>query len=363
MAVRTATPTTGWLMRGKDGRLTAYAPAEGGLLRWTETRPGGPEWSGPEQLVVPGLEPCLSISQTSKGYVYLTGVRTRTADDGRTITEVVYATQFQSGRAPTPWRSIGTPYGQDWDRAAKIGAPTAVVDATGLRVFIRNAGGGVCGRAQDAKGVWGPWTDMKGSNVLDTLSAAADENGRVELLALTDGFVQSWRQEQPGGELRRVRNIAAKPLAGSSAVAPVGGGRLAHFWRAAADGRLFVHTPDPAADPDAEARPGPAPLGSLAHGGTGPVAVLRTPIDGQDCTVLAQRAASGLPAVAAYPTGESPALAEWSETGEECVGAPALALDAQGLIVLAALGADGALRVARQRAGERGLSLGHWVRA
>ncbi|WP_240003169.1 hypothetical protein [Streptomyces cinnamoneus] len=49
MAVRTSTPTTGWLLRGKDGRLTAYAPVSGGVVRWTETRPGGPEWTGPER--------------------------------------------------------------------------------------------------------------------------------------------------------------------------------------------------------------------------------------------------------------------------------------------------------------------------
>ncbi|MFI9719991.1 hypothetical protein ACIHFE_10085 [Streptomyces sp. NPDC052396] len=362
MAVRTATPTTGWLMRGKDGRLTAYAPVEDGLLRWTETRPGGPEWSAPEHLAVPGLEPYLSISQTPKGYVYLTGVRTRTTDDGRTITEVVYATQFQSGRAPTPWRSIGTPYGQDWDRAAKIGAPTTVVDGTGLWVFIRNAGGGVCGRRQDAKGVWGPWTDMKGYQLLDTLSAAATGDGRVELLALSSEMVQFWRQDEPGGDLRRVRNIPAKPLACSSTLADAGDGRVVCYWRDAAESALIVHTPDPAVPADEEQRPGPAPLGSLAAGGTGPVAVLRTPIDGQDCTVLAQRSAAGLPAVAAYPTGELPTLAGWSETGEECVGAPALALDANGLIVLAALAPDGGLRVARQQPDEPGLAMGAWAR-
>jgi hypothetical protein len=44
-----------WLTRGKDGRLTLYAPTDGGLLRWTETTVGGPEWSGPHFVPVAGL--------------------------------------------------------------------------------------------------------------------------------------------------------------------------------------------------------------------------------------------------------------------------------------------------------------------
>ncbi|MBH1938475.1 hypothetical protein I5Q34_30170 [Streptomyces sp. AV19] len=352
---RTATPTTGWLLRGQDGRLTAYAPAANGLLRWTETRPGGPEWTGPEHLVVPGLEPHLSLCRTERGYVYLFGVRTRVTDDGRTETDVVYATQFQPGRALTPWRSIGTPYGQDRDRAAQIGAPAAVVDKHGPNVFIRNAGGGVCGRRQDAKGVWGPWLDMKGSNVLDALCAAATEDGRAELLALSGETVQSWAQDEPGGPLRRVRNIPAKALSGTGSCFAAGPGRVTHFWRDAAERALHTHTHE-------GTEPGvPVSLGAYEDDGDGPVAAVRTTVDGHDCTVLAQRTASGLPAVAAYPTGDEAAGVFWSKTGEVCAGAPALALDAHGRVVLAAFAPDGGLCVTRQK-DESGLALGRWVR-
>ncbi|MGW1074782.1 hypothetical protein [Streptomyces sp. NPDC002537] len=358
MAVRTATPVTGWLLRGSDGRLTAYAPAEGGVARWTETRPGGPDWTGPELLAAPGLDPHLSIARTSRGYVYLVGVRQRTVpgDAGDWIaTEVVYATQLQSGRPVTNWRSIGTPHGQDWDRAAQIGAPTAVVDATGLHVFVRNAGGGVCGRHMDARGIWGPWTDLKGSHVLDGMSAAATATGRVELLAPAADFVLRWRQDEPGGPLRRVRNISAKPAACTAASAATGDDRITHFWREAADPAL--HTLLPAADTDDE----PA-TASLCAPGTGPVAALRTELDGHDCTVLAQRASSGLPALAVFPSGDETVGGQWSETGEDFAGAPALAVDALGRVTVAVLGADGHLRVARQKPSEPGLALGDWVR-
>ncbi|MBO0655579.1 hypothetical protein J1792_23195 [Streptomyces triculaminicus] len=366
MAVRTSTPTTGWLLRGKDGRLTAYAPASGGLVRWTETRPGGPEWTGPERFEVPGLEPHLSIAQSPEGYVSLAGLRRRAHDDGRAETDVVYTTQFQPGRALTTWRSIGTPYGQDWQRADQIGAPTAVVDRVGLHVFVRNAGGGVCGRRQDARGIWGPWTDMKGSHVLDTMSAAVTADGRVELLAPASEFVLRWRQEEPGGPLRRVLNTPAKPLAGSASSAPAADGAIAHLWRDSADRVLHVQRPaaptGPGSQEGAEA-PAPVAVPSLGGDASGPVAVLRTTLDGRECTILAQRAGSGLPAVAAYAGQEDEAAeATWSETGEECVGAPALALDAKDRVVVAALGADGVLRVARQRVDEPGLALGPWTR-
>ncbi|MEU4209278.1 hypothetical protein AB0F13_04585 [Streptomyces sp. NPDC026206] len=362
MAVRTAT-TTGWLLRGKDGRLTAYAPAPGGIVRWTETRPGGPEWSGPQRFEVPGLEPYVSIAQNAEGYVFLAGVRRRAHEDGRAETDVVYATQFQSGRALTNWRSIGTPYGQDWERADQIGAPTAVADGVGLHLYFRNAGRGVSGRRQDARGIWGPWLDLHGSRVLDTGAAGVSADGRVELLASTADCVLRWRQEEPGGPLQRVPDTSAKSLTGSFTCAPADDGRVDHFWRAEADSVLHVQHPAAPAGQDSAEAPAPIALTSLGTDGTGPVAVLRTTLDGQDCTVLAQRSASGLPAVAAYATQEqAPADASWSETGEECVGVPALALDAAGRVVAAALAPDGTLRVARQRTDASGLALGDWAR-
>ncbi|GGX61062.1 hypothetical protein [Streptomyces hiroshimensis] len=367
MAVRTATPVTGWLLRGSDGRLTAYAPAEGGVVRWTETRPGGPEWTGPELLAVPGLEPFLSIAQGAQGYVHLVGLRRRELEGG-TETDIVYATQFQSGRPPTNWRSLGSPHGQDRQRSEQIGAPTAAVDSAGLHVFVRNAGGGVCGRRQDARGIWGPWADMKGSHVLDGLTAAATPAGRIELLGPASEFVLRWRQEQPGGPVRRVRNVPAKPGACSATAGVTGDDRVTHFWRDAADGSLQTLLPEPVAgeagadavtDTDTGAEPATVSVGGT---GSGPVAVLHAVLDGHACTVLAQRAASGLPAVAVCPSGDEALAAQWSETGEEFSGAPGLALDAAGRVTVAVLGMDGHLRVARQRGDAAGLALGPWQR-
>ncbi|MFC5724357.1 hypothetical protein ACFP1Z_29805 [Streptomyces gamaensis] len=364
MAVRTATPVTGWLLRGSDGRLTAYAPTEGGIARWTEARPGGPEWTGPELLPAPDLEPYLSIAQEPQGYVRLVGVRRRSADertDTDVVTEVVYATQFQSGRPLTHWRSIGTPHHADWERAHQIGVPEAVCDSVGLQVFVRNAGGGVCARRQDARGLWGPWTDLKGSHVLDSLSSGVTSDGRVELLAPASEFVLRWRQDEPGGPLQRARNIPAKPAACSSTSVPTADDRITHFWRDTTDSALHVLRREAADDPDGHDGPGAGVVGGT---GSGPVAALRATVDGRDCVVLAQRSTSGLPAVAVCPAGDDPSDVHWSETGEEFASqsAPALALDASGRVVLAVIGEDGRLWVARQTRAEKGFALGEWGR-
>ncbi|WP_240003170.1 hypothetical protein [Streptomyces cinnamoneus] len=203
---------------------------------------------------MPGLEPYLSIAQSPEGYVSLAGLRRRAHDDGRAETDVVYSTQFQSGRAMTTWRSVGTPYGQDWQRADQIGVPTAVRDSVGLHLLVRNAGGGVCGRRQDARGIWGPWTDMKGSHLLDTVSGATTADGRIELFGPASEFVLRWRQE-PGGPLRRVLNTPAKPLTGTATSFPTGDGRVAHVWRDATDSVLQHLSPPPPRAPAARRAP------------------------------------------------------------------------------------------------------------
>ncbi|MEU3351107.1 hypothetical protein [Streptomyces sp. NPDC037389] len=336
MAVRTA--TTGWLLRGNDGRLTAYAPVPGGLLRWTEARPGGPEWTGPERLDVPGLEPHLSITRSAEGYVYLAGLRRRAHEDGRAETDVVYATQFQSGRALTQWRSIGTPHGGDWEKAGRIGFPVAAVDGVGLHLYFRNAGRGISGRRQDARGVWGPWLDLAGNKVVESGSAAVSAAGHVELVVPAPDHVLRWRQEEPGGPLKRMPDTAVKSLPGSFSSASAGADAdVAHYWRT--EGDSVLHTQ----------RAGVSrALPSLGGDGSEPVAALGD--------VLVQRSDAGRVLVAVGEDGS------WTDTAQECVGAPAVALDAAGRVVVAVIGADGALRVARQRGDAAGLDLGPWAR-
>ncbi|MYX58936.1 hypothetical protein GTZ89_25515, partial [Streptomyces sp. SID8382] len=69
-----------------------------------------------------------------------------------------------------------------------------------------------------------------------------------------------------------------------------------------------------------------------------------------DCTVLAhQDTEAGRLAVAAHPSEDEAAGVWWTPTGEQGAHTPALALDDQGGVVLAALSLDGKLLVARQK--------------
>ncbi|MFD9794392.1 hypothetical protein ACFWXK_25995 [Streptomyces sp. NPDC059070] len=340
---------TGWLLRGKDGRLTAYAPGGGGVLRWTETEPGGPDWSGPELVVAAtGLDPRLTIAQGSDGYVHFFTLRTVTTAAGEPKTDVVHAIQYQTGRPVKDWYPMGTPY-RDQERAAKTGHPAAVVDSSdNLSVFVRNAGGGVCARVQEPSGKWSSWKDLKGSGSYGTICAGTADDGRIEVLAPAKRGVMRWTRERTGAEFEQVPDLKLQVEDGSVSARQTGGDRITFLWRDA--GSQDVH----AFRADAPA----APLGGTA---SGPVAVLRTPVDGHDCTLMAQRGPDGRPALAAYPTETESAGAVWTSTGEVCAGAPALAVDALGRVVLAAFGTDGRLRVTRQKTNEPGLAMAAWT--
>ncbi|MFI9585815.1 hypothetical protein ACIHCQ_29085 [Streptomyces sp. NPDC052236] len=343
---------TGWLLRGKDGRLTAYAPTDEGVLRWTETRPAGPEWTGPELIVESaGLDPHLAIAQGADGYVHLFAIRRTEGDDGQVRTEIVMAVQYQSGRPVRDWHSLGTPYAQDWVHAAQIGRPTAVVDAKGnAHVFIRNAGGGVCVRSQIPSGLFSKWADLKGSAAQGLLAAGVAESGRIEILAPTAKSIMRWVQDDGDKpKFNREADIPSQVINGSVAAVRTGEDRLTFYWRDDKSGEVYAWRPDSA----------PEPLGGAT--GTGPVALLRAAVDGHDCTLMAHRDGDGRPALAAYPTENESVGAVWTGTGEVCVGAPALALDAHGRVVLAAFAPDGSLRITRQKTNEPGLAMEAWT--
>ncbi|MEE1799221.1 hypothetical protein PUR57_11140 [Streptomyces sp. JV176] len=344
--------TTGWLLRGKDGRLTAYAATPGGVLRWTETRAGGPAWSGPEPLPLAGLLPYVSVARSAEGFVHLLGVRDRQRPEGDVERDLVHAVQYQTGRPLRDWQSVGNPHGKDRGKGARIGMPSAVLDATGsMHLFVRNANGGLSAKHQSPTGRWQPWG---GANATDTTltgetSAAVTDRGAIDILVPAGGGTVRWLRGTPDAKLERAEEEPAAAVAHATVTAErTGTGALTRFWRDADDSTVRAW------------RPGTEPA-SLGGPGTGPLALLRTPVDGYDCTILAGRGPDGRLQVAAYPTEDEKAGLNWTPTGEPCAGAPALALDGTGRVVLACLGLDGALRVTRQK-DETGLALEAWRR-
>ncbi|AZM56114.1 hypothetical protein DMA15_28890 [Streptomyces sp. WAC 01529] len=350
-AVSTGAPDTArWLLRGKDGRLTAYARAEGGLLRWTESAPGGPDWTGPDFFEAPGLT-YLTLAQGADGYVHFVGRGERREADGKVVVDLVHSIQYQTGRPLMDWRPIGNPHTKLVERAPHLGAPAAAVDAQGtVHVFVRDAVNSVRMRREGKGGKWEGWKDFKVREALDGITALATSTGRVEVLAPGAKATLRWTQEKQGGELTRADDIPLAPVPGSGTLLETAPDRLTYYAADALGSGILAHRP---ADGGSAIPLGGAP-------GTGPVAALRTAIDGYDCTVLAHRTSTGRPALAAFPTEDEDAGLWWAGTGEPCLGAPALALDARGRVVMAAIGLDGTLRLARQKA-EPGLALEAWT--
>jgi hypothetical protein len=353
-AVTPAVPTTGWLLKGRDGRLTAYVPVPGKVLRWTEKLPGGPHWLGPDEIPAPDIDPYLSIAQGANGYVYLAALRRRTPPEGPETTEVVYAVQYQSGLGVRDWAPLGSPYPKQPELAAKMGAPAVVVDSAGsAHIFIKNAYGGLCSRSQAPNGKWHNWADHKGRIGIGSVSAGIGEDGLMEFALPTRDAVMRWTQETKGLAFRRADDIPLKVLPDSIAIHAAPGSGLTYHWRSAAAGTL--DTWDPGATSPATVDPG---------AGTDRVALLRTRLDGAEHTVMAQRDPSGgRAAYALVPAGDETREIRWTLTGEPVKGAPALNTDALGRIVLAVCGTDGRLRIARARnGGAAGFALDAWTR-
>ncbi|MFI1525254.1 hypothetical protein [Streptomyces griseus] len=334
------------LFLGRDHRFTAIARTADGLLRWTQHRPNGTGWAGPELIATPRLTG-LSSTQGADGFLHFVG--RRVSDGGASVT-VVQAVQYQTGRPLTQWRSIGNPH-KDPERIRAVTVPGIAVSGAGLvHVFLVRAGGGVVMRQEGAKGPWQPWRGLKGQLAEGDVTAVASSSGRIELLVPdTSGRAMRWRQSEPDGEMERGPNIPMAPAPGSLVGLETGPDRITYYWADPATGGVFAH------------RPGEwvIPLG----GGpvSGRIAALRVALDGYDCTVLAHRGVDGDVMVAACATENEAAGLWWAPTGERCAGPPALARDVYGRVVMATLGSDGALRIARQSR-EQGLVMEPSVR-
>ncbi|MCX5530643.1 hypothetical protein OG785_08735 [Streptomyces sp. NBC_00006] len=338
-----------WLVLGRDGRLTAYARTRTGLLRWTERRPGGPDWQGPDVIPVAGLTHVYA-AQGADAYVHFVGRRQVRKGDGPPAVDVVHAIQYQTGRPVTEWRSLGNPH-KDREKAARFGVPAAAVSASGtVYVFVRNAGRGVMLRRELPGGTWGGWTDLKGSQAQEPVVVVDHSSGHVEAMVPGPNLIMRWAQEEPDGDVRQQPDIPVTVAPGSAVALETAPGRTTYYWTDPTTGGIAGH------------RPGGwvYPLGGAP--GEGVLAALRAPIDGYDCTVLAHRDVDGQVMLAAFGTENEQAGLWWSATGEGCVGAPALACDAFGRVVLGMIGADGGLHIARQTV-ESGLRLAPSQRA
>ncbi|MFC8235980.1 hypothetical protein [Streptomyces sp. NPDC056663] len=342
------TPRGRWMPLGKDGRLTLYALTDGGLLRWTQRSPGGDRWDGPDFVPIANLTD-LTIVQGADSYVHFLGRRERRGSDGPSV-DFVHAVQYQTGRPVAEWRSLGNFY-RDRETGRTVGAPAGAVDAQGMVfVFVRNAGGGLHMRREGKGGKWGAWQDLKGSGLAAEIVPSVTSSGLVEVFAPSDRGAQQWRQDAPDGPLLIAPPLPFHALEGSATALETAPDRLTYYWTDTGRAGVVSY----------RAGAWPVPVGGQP--GDGAVVALRTPLDGYDCTVLAQRGAGDTLLIGVCGTEGEQGGVWWSDTTEECVGDPALALDGHGRVVVAVRGRDGAVSIARQDWGQ-GLTLSpHWHR-
>ncbi|MDX3757112.1 hypothetical protein ACWDBO_11665 [Streptomyces mirabilis] len=331
-----------WLRRGRDGRLSAYLLSGTAVHCRAERGPGGP-WDPPRTIGgEQRLHPVLAVGQGADGYTHLVSWRPTVPGESG----LMHTTHFRPRLAALDWHAIGHP-----DRTGdRTGTPAVAVDAQGrAHVFVRNKGGGVSMVAQKEKGGWDPWRDLKGSDVREDLAAVTGESGLVELYAAVPDGVAHWRQEEPGKQ----------PVLQESLETSVRPGTLRALATSPSSTTLFFT--DEAGDVCAW-RPGTKPVAVLASAGPGPVSAIRCELDGYDCTLLAQRSASGRIVFAAYPTEQEAAGAWWTESGPGLpVGAEvSLAEDEEGRVVAATVAPGREELLLTRRKDEPGLALEAW---
>ncbi|MEV4333028.1 hypothetical protein AB0K02_21190 [Streptomyces sp. NPDC049597] len=336
-----------WLTRGRDGLLTAFAPTEGGVLRWTQRGAG---WTGPDLLPAPGLLPRLAVAQGADGYIHLVGMRPVGSGHGL---ELVHAVQFQTGRPLLGWDVIGHPNKDpQW-----TGNPVAVVDGEGrLCVGLRNGGSGVSCRSQGPRGGWGRWQDLGGFGVQESLAAAVDGAGLVELFVPSQKAITHYTQEKPGAPFALADRLDTRAVPGTLSALATASGSVSLFF---VDDEGVVQVWAPRRDPQ------PRPLMKAA--GPGPLHLAPAMIEGYACTVLAQETGEGGEvAFAAYPAENEEAGAWWTPTSIVAAtgtdGPMPLALQEHGdggLIAMALTG-DGVPMATRQKTAAGGFALGRW---
>ncbi|NEB12002.1 hypothetical protein G3I32_24700 [Streptomyces coelicoflavus] len=334
-----------WLLLGRDGRLSVYLPSNDTALWRAERMPAGaweaPRRVGGDQELSPGS---LAAGRGSDGYTHLVAWR----PTGSHRCDLVHTTHFRPLLAPLDWQPAGHPDKQ----GDRTGTPAVAVDAQGrAHVFVRDQGGRMSMVAQREKGGWAPWRDLEGSGVLESPTAVTTRSGLVEVYAPVRDGILHWRQEKPGTRM----------VLGELLDVPVRPGTLRALATSEEHTTVF-YTDDDTGELCA-LRPGGKPAPLLPAAGPGPVAAVRTVIDGHDCTLVAQRAAgSGRVAFAAYPSELEELGADWTESGPALPpdATVSLAQDATGRLVAATLSPSTGQLLLSRRKDETGLALGAW---
>ncbi|WP_285682585.1 PIG-L family deacetylase [Actinoplanes sp. NBRC 103695] len=332
-------PTTAWLARDAGGTLVAVAALAGRATVWSEAGDG--TWGSPERLGGGWIAPSPVLAAGADGRTHLVCLRRTELDRGRVRVDVVHA--VREGGAFGAWTSLDGPT-DDEVLQREVGVPAATVDGTGrLWVVVRNGRGSLSVRHETGDGGWTPWAALSDTLVQDVPAAMTTRAGLVEVLVPGKRQIYRWRQEQPGGPLVAAHPSRETPAAsGALTAVETAGGRVCAYFRRPRSSKveaLREHEGD-------KGWPGaPADLGG--HGGTGPIATVGRADAGAQDLVLVARNARYTTSLALPGDKDDKNRPRWQRLPGPIVGAPALAADRDGRLVLAVLGQDGRLHVKR----------------
>jgi LmbE family N-acetylglucosaminyl deacetylase len=346
-------PSSSWLARGADGALVAVAALAGRATVWTQRDAGSLGWDAPYRIGGGWITPALAVAAGGDGRTHLVGLRRTEHDGGKATIDVVHAVR-RAGRFGA-WQSLDGPDSSDSDdrRQREVGVPAIAVDGDGrLWVFVRDYRGVLSARHEKSGGGWTQWHALDSGLVQDSPTAMTTRAGLVEVLVPGEKYIYRWRQRTAGGRLvaDHARHSTPAASGGLHAVESAGGGVCVYF-RQAGTATVLAYRERATLTGWADS---PDDLGG--EDGTGPVAAVGRLDVGVDSVVLAHRNARYSTAVA-LPGGAQPV---WHRLRGAIVGAPALAADQSGRLVLAVLGQDGRLHVKRQEHTSPGSAFGPW---
>ncbi|BAJ28953.1 MULTISPECIES: PIG-L family deacetylase [Kitasatospora] len=348
-------PGTGRLLRRADGTLLVWAVLAGRAEVW-EQHPDGEGWSGPRRLDGDWLAPVLAAAAGPDGSAHLVGLRRRGLPAGPEV-DLVHACSPAPGEPFGPWTPLGNP---DADRPdprtrREPGVPAAAVDGRGaLHVFVRDYAQGLSHRTAGAGG----WESLGGDFLQDSPVALTTASGRVEVYAPGKQTVRRWYQKRPGAGFTRDFSLTTMhPASGGITAVEGEPDRITLYLRQPGTAQVMAYRQHPRGGGWPE-----RPAGLGGRGGTGPVAALPVPGRGAGDVLLAHRDDTGGLSVS-LPPGEGrpgrPAPV-WSRLGGELLQAPSAAVDRHGRRVLAVLGPDARIHLARQRDAAPDAPFGPW---
>lgn len=183
------TTGTTWAGVNQDGRPQVFAVQGGKLVTWWRDDVEQ-TWKGPQVHQPPGpLAPGISVAANASGRLQLFARRLDTD-------EIVTMWQNVINGDLVGWDTLGNPNAGTALDPAQVGTPVAARTADGrIRVFVKNAGGGLSVKVQTnpEDGFQTQWQDAGGTGLQDGLAVGLDSSGGTDVFGYAVGEDQVGR--------------------------------------------------------------------------------------------------------------------------------------------------------------------------